>query len=32
LSPLGPPNGVLVGIIVPIYQKGIKENGICKKG
>ena len=31
LSPLGPPNGVLVGIIVPIYRKGIEENEIVKK-
>jgi hypothetical protein len=31
LSPLGPPNGVLVGTIVPIYRKGIEENGIVKR-
>ena len=31
LSPLSLPNGVFVGIIVPIYRKGIKEKGIVKR-
>ena len=30
MSPLGPPNGVLVGTIVPIYRTGIEKNEMSR--